>query len=545
MKITPEAVFFNARIYTVDEAEPWAEALAVYNGKVAAIGSNDYVRSFSSDGTRMIDLEGRLVLPGLCDAHIHFYEWCLSRREVALADTRSKDEMLARIAERAAATPAGEWITGRGWNESRWGETAFPTRADLDPVTPDHPAIFWRADMHGAVANSAAIARAGVTRDTPNPPGGVIEHDERGELTGVFKELAIALVARHVPKADGPDYDPVLREGTAALHRMGITAVHDQRMKDHDDGPRSLRAYQRLERAGDLRLRMATNIAVHQLDAVVGLGLQTGFGGDRLRLGHVKVFADGSLGSRTAWMLEPFIPQPGEDPNNTGVVLTPPDEMARDFRRAAEAGLPISVHAIGDRALRTCLDIFDGLAADGLMPSVPHRIEHAQTLHPDDLPRLAALNVSASVQPIHATDDMDTADLLLGERGAHMYIFRSLAESGALLALGSDAPVADANPFLGIHAALFRQRPERMGQPAWYPNERLSLAETIRGYTLGAAEAAGWQDEIGSLEVGKRADFAVLDRDLFALVEQEGVGAAIAETQVAMTVFDGEIVWAG
>jgi predicted amidohydrolase YtcJ len=541
----PDLILYNARIYTVEPAQPWAQAIAIRKHRIVAIGDDSAVRALAGPATQAIDLDGRLVLPGLCDAHIHFYNWCLRKREVALADCRSKAEMLQRIADRATSTPSGGWITGQGWNESRWGETAFPTVMDLDSVTgADQPAIFWRSDMHGAVANSAAMRLAGVTAATPNPPGGVIEHNAAGAPTGVFKELAIDLIARHIPLPDEATLDAALLEGMGQLHRLGVTAIHDQRMKDHDEGPRALAAYQRLRHKHQLQLRVNCNVAAHNLPHLAALGVQSGFGDDYLRLGHVKVFSDGSLGSRTAWMLEPFARLAPDETDNYGVVLTPPAQMAREFRQAVELGFPISVHAIGDRANRVVLDIFEELADSGLQPIIPHRIEHAQTLDPADVARFAQLGVTASVQPIHCTDDMDTADLLLGERGAAMYRFRSLADSGALLALGSDAPVAAANPFLGFHAALYRQRVERMAQPPWYEDERLTLEQTIYGYTLGAARASRWDRVIGSLRPGKRADLIVLDRNLFDLVAQGVTSNEIAATQVLMTLFDGNIVYA-
>jgi hypothetical protein len=539
----PDLILHNGRIYTVDQARPWAQALAIRKHRIVAIGGAELL-ALAGAHTRIMDLAGKLVLPGLCDAHIHMFGWSLGVLTVQLADCTSKAAMLQRIAERAAITPPGGWVTGGGWNESRWGETAFPTADDLDPITgPDRPALFSRSDGHGAVVNRAALRLAGISAATPNPAGGVIDKDAHGQPTGVLRELAIDLVARHIPPADQATIDNTLIKGMSTLHRLGITAIHDQRVKDGDDGPQALAAYQRLRRAHRLQLRVNCNIAAHNLPELAALGLQSGFGDDYLRLGHVKVFSDGSLGSRTAWMLAPFVKvQPAEE-ENFGLVLTPSEQMAREFRQATELGFPISVHAIGDQANRVVLDIFEELADSGLRPAIPHRIEHAQTLDPVDLSRFAQLQVTASVQPIHVTDDMETADLLLGPRGARMYNFRSLLESGALLAFGSDAPVADANPFLGIHAALYRQRPEWMVQGPWYGNECISLEATLHAYTLGAAQSAGWAQTIGSLTPGKRADLIVLDRDLFALVARGVMGAELAGAQVQMTIFDGEIVF--
>ncbi len=397
--------------------------------------------------------------------------------------------------------------------------------------------------MHGAVVNSAALRVANITRDTPNPPGGVIDRDADGNPTGFLRELAINLVSRHVPPATPEQRDAALANGITELHRLGVTAVHAQRMKEGDDGPEEWSALLRLREQGDLRLRVNCNVAAHNLPHLAALGLRTGFGDNHLRLGHVKVFTDGSLGTRTAWLLAPFVKLTPDEADNFGVSVTPTEQMAREFRQATLLGFPISVHAIGDRANQVCLDIFEELADAGLEPSIPHRIEHVQILDPQDLPRLAQLNVTASVQPIHVTDDMDTADTFLGPRGAHMYNFRSLLESGALVAFGSDAPVADPNPFLGLHAALVRQRVERMPALPWHPDECVGLEAAIFAYTLGAARAGGWEREIGSLETGKLADLIVVDRDLFALADAGITGSELAETQVLLTLFGGEIVY--
>ncbi len=541
----PDTVLVNGRIYTVDPDLPWAQALAIREGRILALGTDPEIRGLAGPRTRIIDVGGRLVLPGLWDAHIHFLPWALGRQRVQLADTRSKAEMLARIQARAQETPPGRWLLGHGWNESFWGETEFPTREDLDPVTgTDRPACFTRSDMHCAVVNTAALQAAGITGETPDPPGGVIDRDPRGEPTGVLREQAMDLVFRHVPRPTDAEVEAAMRAGMAELHRLGVTGIHDQRSGNGTEGRRALAAFQQLRQEGDLRLRVACNLFYRDLEHVEALGLRTGLGDAVLRLGHVKLFTDGSLGSRTAWMMEPFLPQPGEPADNRGVNVTPVEEMAAAFRRATVQGFPISVHAIGDQANRVCLDLFEELASVGLQPPVPHRIEHAQTLHPDDLPRFGQLGLTASVQPIHCTDDMDTADLLLGQRGRRMYRFRSLHAAGALLAFGSDAPVSDPNPFLGFHAALYRQRPERMERPAWYPEECLDLPTVIQAYTLGPAQAVGWQALLGSLAPGKRADLIVLDRDLFALAARNVRDDAIARTEVLLTLFDGQVVWA-
>jgi predicted amidohydrolase YtcJ len=539
----PDLILHNARIYTGDRQLPWAQAIAIRNHRIMAVGIDANVFEFAGPHTEFVDLGGRLVLPGLCDAHIHFLGYSFRLIELALHTTTSKAAALQLIAARAAALPEGAWLNGGGWNESRWGETEFPTAADLDPVTGDHPTLLTRSDGHGAVANSAALRLAGIDANTPNPPGGVIDRSSDGAPTGFLRELAIELVARHIPQPTGDEIDAALRGGIQALNKLGITAVHAQRMKDSNDGMQEWPGLLRLRENGDLKLRVACNIAAHHLPQLETLGLRAGFGDQFVRMGHVKVFTDGSLGSRTAWLLAPFAKLHGDEADNTGVNVTPPAQMAAEFRHAAALGFPISVHAIGDRANRVVLDIFEELAQTAPPPPIPHRIEHVQIIDPADLPRLARLGITASVQPIHATDDMDTADLFLGARGAHMYNFRSLFASGARVAFGSDAPVADPNPFLGFHAALTRQRPERMDRAPWYGDERITLAQTIFAYTLGAAQAAGWDKLIGTLNPGKMADLIVLDRDIFALEAQGIKGREIADTQVDMTLFGGEVVY--
>lgn len=543
MQLSADSILINANIYTQNEAQPWAEAVAILHGQIIAVGSGEEMTGLTGPRTRVIDCGGRLMLPGLCDAHIHFFDWSMGRQRVMLEHARSKSEMLELIQARAEETPADAWILGQGWNESRWGVSDFPDRHDLDPVTGERPAIFHRSDMHAAVVNSAALGMAGIRAETPNPPGGVIDRDSQGEPTGVLRELAMGLVVDRIPPVTPEEVDRAFVAGMAELHRYGITAIHDQRIKGVYEGPIAIAAYQRLRRAGQLKLRVNTNIAAHDLDHLAGLGLSSGLGDDRLRLGFVKLFCDGSLGSRTAWMLEPFEKERPNEPENWGVNVTPVEQMAAEFRRAVSLGFPISVHAIGDRANREVLNIFEGMAQEGLTTAIPHRIEHVQTIHRDDVPRLAALGLTASVQTIHALEDMDTANLYLGQRTANTYAFKWLHDAGTRLAIGSDAPVAPPNPFHGIHAALTRRRMGQPGASSWHPEQRLDLETTLRGYTLSAAEASGWQQTIGSIEPGKRADLVVVDRDIFKLAEAGAPGDELAETQVVMTIFDGEVVW--
>jgi predicted amidohydrolase YtcJ len=465
-------------------------------------------------------------------------------------DCRNKQEMLSRIAERTRLLKAGAWVNGWGWNEMNWEDSVLPVRDELDTVTGNHPAIFWRTDMHAAVANSAALRLAGIDETTADPDGGVIGRGPVGQErvaesnrpNGLLWELAINLVSRLMPKPSLSELEQLLATGMGELNRLGITAVHDQRMKDQDEGPIAFRAYQRLEKDRKLRTRISCNLAAHDLPHLLAVGLRSGFGNDFLRFGHIKLFADGSMGSQTAWVLSPYAQSSGDQGGETGVSVTPPDQMAHEIRTATEAGIAASVHAIGDRANREVLDIFEEVSNVASRLPIPHRLEHVQIIDPADIPRLAQNNITASLQPIHALDDMDMADQVLGPRANRTYNFGRLAASGARLALGSDAPVADPNPFLGFHGAICRQRPDRMERGPWYGSETLTLEQTIYGYTMGAAISAGWQAAIGSISPGKRGDMIVLDRDLFKLVDKGIHGDEMADTEVLMTVFNGQMV---
>ncbi len=533
-----DLILHNAKVYTVNSNQPWAEAIAIQGSRIIAVGDNSSVLALADDQTQQINLEGRLVLPGLCDAHIHFYDWALSQRLVPLADCSSKAEMMSRIQNWNGDFGSTGWIAGRGWNETVWDSIEEPTKYDLDQVT-NQPAIFWRADMHSAVVNSQALQLAGIDKNRLDPEGGLIERDANGEPNGILRELAVNLVMEQMPKPDTKWLDETLTDAMVELHRMGITAVHDQRMKDQLEGPMALGAYQRLNQQNNLKIRLNCNIAAHDLPSVTALGLSSGLGDDYLRLGHIKLFTDGTLGSRTAWMLEPF----EGSSDNFGINVTTPEQIKQEFEQAAELGFPISIHAIGDRANREVLNAFESLLEQFEQPHIPHRIEHVQTIHPDDLSRLAKMKLTASVQPAHTIDDIDLAEIRLGSRSNRAYNFRSLLDSGALLALGSDAPVANISPFLGLHAGLYRQRVNQMSKPAWLPDECLTLEQLIEGYTLGAAKAAGWQSVIGSIEKGKRADLTVLDRDLFEVTQQANQGDEVSTTSVLMTIFDGKIVF--
>jgi len=395
--------------------------------------------------------------------------------------------------------------------------------------------------MHLASVNSRALELGSVTGDTPDPPEGIIDRDATGQPTGVLRDLAINLVSDVIPPATEDETVEAMRDGFAVLHQLGLTGVHDYRIMGGADGPPAFRALQQLQAAGEVGLRIWTHVPGEQLDEAIALGLRTGFGDDTLRVGHVKMFSDGGQGARTAWMLEPY-----EDVGHCGLPLTPMAELAEAIPRADRAGLAVAVHAIGDRANRELIGVFEQVLGSQARasesrptarPAAPHRIEHVQNIRPDDVARLARLNVVASVQPLHVIDDLPMTDISVGERARFSYPFRDLWDAGVTLALGSDCPVSAPNPLWGIHAAVTRQ--QRDGTPAggWYPKQRLTVAEAVWGFTMGTAVVSGREASLGSITPGKLADLAVLDRDIFAIDPTE-----IHQAQVVMTIFDGRVV---
>ncbi len=531
--MTADLILTNGRLYTLDPARPWTEALACHDGRLVAVGSNADIRALAGPETHIVDCGGRLVLPGLTDAHVHFLGYAVRRKQVSLFGLTDPAAVRERVAAAVAAAAPGEWVMGWGWDSNRWDTQ--PTAGMLDDISPRNPVVLARMDMHTWWANSRAMAQAGVTAETPDPIEASIGRYADGRPTGLFSEWnAIALIERHIPQPDEGTLAAWLEETIAKAHRLGLTGIHDQRIER--EGAQSLRLFQALKRRGKLALRVHSNIAADYLAEAAQIGLTSGFGDDNLWLGHMKAFADGAMGSGTAAMLEPYEGQP----QNTGIVVTPPEELWQLIAAAAEAGFPISVHAIGDRAVRDVLDVM-GEWATTRGPTthlpMPHRIEHVQVMHPADLDRPAANGIVASVQPIHLQSDWRTADRVWGGRARYAYAFRSLLDRGTALAFGSDAPVAPLNPMLGIHAAVTRQ--DEVGEPAggWYPAERLTVAEAIEGYTLGPARLSGKADRFGSLVPGKYADVVVLSQNLFDIDP-----ADIPATSAWLTVFNGRVV---
>jgi len=531
-----DLILYNGNIHTMDSARPRGQAIAIAGYRVVAVGSNDEVRARRAPTGKMVDLRGRTVVPGFTDSHLHFLSYGIGLKEIELAGVPTLEEALALIAARAAETPAGQWLTGRGWDHTLWAEAgpqagyAFPTRQDLDRIAPEHPVFLRRKCGHAGWANSRALELASITSETPAPFGGAIDRDPvTGQPTGILKDVAMELMFRLFR-------EPSLDEATAAIkaamppaHRAGLVGVHTM------EGTGSFRAFQALQAAGELKLRITMQIPEENLDAAIQAGLRSGFGNESLRIGGVKIFSDGALGARTAYMLKPFEGEPG----NCGLPMATPEHLREVVGKASRAGIAAFVHAIGDRANREVLDAVEASRRAGEGSGLRHRIEHAQIVDPDDMPRFAELGVIASMQPIHATQDMLVADALWGKRSAHAYAWRSLLNAGAVLAFGSDSPVEDLNVMMGIHAAVTRRRPDGTpGTDGWYDEQRLTVDEAIYAYTAGAAYASGEEIIKGSLAPGKLADLVVLSQDIFTVDPM-----AILETEVLGTMVGGEWVY--
>ena len=537
MAMQADLLLFNGRIYTMDPACPRAQALAIAGNRILAVGGDDELRPLLSPGGPAVDLEGQAVIPGLIDAHVHFgwYSWAVHQGEIDLDNVPTKAEAVARVASQSREVPAGQWIQGAGWNKNIWPDPSFPTAADLDAVARDHPVALEDKSHHATWVNTKALELAGITAASEDPPGGEIVRDEGGRPTGILLETAAQLVYKIIPDADVGSMVEALRRGISEAHRLGLTGIHDP------GHPTVLAALQALRARGELGLRTLAHIPSRDLDAALRLGLRSGLGDEYLRIGGIKLFADGALGPQSAHMLAPY----EGTTDNVGIPTLTADELRDLVSRARAGGLSIAAHAIGDAANRCVLDAVEYARAEGPAlehrPWLPDRIEHVQLLHPDDLPRLARLGVVASMQPIHATSDMEMAERHWGRRCDLSYASRSVLDSGAHLAFGSDCPVETLDPLPGIHAAVTRRSHDGSpGPEGWIPAQRLTVTEAVHAYTIGAAQASGEAHLKGSLSPGKLADVTVLSRDIFAIEPME-----ILDSRVRMTIFDGRIVFPG
>lgn len=538
-KLCPEIVLYNASLASGNINNPilpTTDALAICRGRIIALGSSDDMHHLAGPDTQRINLDGRLIVPGFFDSHIHFYEWALKRRDLQLDDLTSLEDLLARVQNSARNLAPDQWIMGQGWNETEWSIPHQPSRQSLDLAAPNHPVLLWRCDLHLAVANSAALQLAGIDNTTPDPPEGKIERDEAGEPTGILRELAINLVRRAIgAPAPGQVIDD-FKDGIATLHRFGITSIHDIRLMADGDGASSFLCFQQLDQEKQLNLRCWMSLPGHQLDDIIGLGLRSGFGSDCLRIGHIKFFSDGGMGARTAWMIDPYLDA------ERGMPLMDMQLLARDIEEADRAGLSVMIHAIGDRANREIINIFESLEARRSKSPAPrtpffrHRIEHVQMIRPQDIKRLAKLNLALNVTPSNMILDINLIDRIVAEKGQWAYAFRQLIDSGAPVMFSSDCPVCSPDPLPAIHAAVTRQRPDGTPEKGWYPKARISVAEALNAYTSVPA-AVHKANNLGVIAPGNKADLAVLSTNILT-----GTPSSIPGAKVDMTLFDGRIV---
>ncbi len=518
----------NARVHTFDPARPSASALVVDGGRILAVGGEELFDEFERAVPH--NMGGRVVLPGLTDAHLHLHEFALALTAID-CEVPSKDEILRRVAERVRQTPPGEWVLGHGWNQNTWGGE-WPTAADLDAVAPQNPVYLTAKSLHASWTNNAALREVGISSATPDPAHGAIRRGADGSPTGLLLENAMKLVEARLLDTSPETLAGLLQQIIPGLWKVGLTGVHDFSRRA------CFQALQMLHERGSLKLRVLKSIPLELLPHAAALGLRTGFGDDMLRIGSVKLFADGALGPHTGAMFDGYV----DDPQNRGILILDGEMVFEHGRIAAESGLSLAVHAIGDRAVHEVLEGYASLRTwerEHGLPALRHRIEHVQVVHPKDVGRLADMGIVASMQPIHATSDMEMADRLLGERAALSYAWRTQLQHGACLAFGSDAPVEGPQPFRGIHAAVTRRRADGFpGPEGWRPAQRLTVREALEGFTLGPAYVAGMEDRLGRLSAGFLADLIVTETDPFDCAPYD-----LAAIQPVATMVGGEWVW--
>jgi predicted amidohydrolase YtcJ len=527
-----DLVVTNARIYTADATRPTAVAMAVRGGRVAFVGSERGALALAGPRTERLDLGGRTVIPGMVDAHGHLLGLGQALRTVDLVGTKSYEDVIARVVARARAAPAGEWIRGRGWDQNDWADTRFPTHEALSRAVPDHPVYLTRVDGHAALVNRKALELAGVTAATQDPEGGRFIRDAGGGPTGVLVDRAMGSVSRVIPAASAAELREQTLAAIAEANRWGLTGIHDAGV-----GPEGVAVYEELARAGRYNLRNYVMIRADDagLEPFFRRGPQTGLHGGRIWIRAIKISADGALGSRGAALLEPY----ADDPGNNGLITTPPERIRRVAVRALQTGFQLNVHAIGDRANRVVLDAFESALQEVPVADHRFRVEHAQILHWDDIPRFAKLDVIPSMQGSHQTSDMYWVPARLGwSRAQGTYAWRSLLNTGVVIPNGSDFPVEAVNPLISFQAFVTRQDADGFPAGGWFPAQRTTRDEALLSITLWPAYAAFMEQETGSLTAGKQADFVVLDQDIMTVAPE-----LILRTRVVMTVLGGRTVY--
>jgi len=530
-----DVIITNANVWTVDRNHPTAQAVAILGDRIAAVGSSEEMDAWRGPQTRMIDAAGKLLLPGFNDAHVHFVPGGFQLDQVQLTDARSREEFVRRIAAQARKLRKGEWILGGDWDEQNWSPPELPAHDWIDAVTPDNPVFVERHDGHESLANALAMKLAGITAATRSPAGGEIVHDAQGNPTGIFKDAAQGLFAKAIPN---PTQQARVRAARRALDyaaSLGVTSVQDM-----DPEYADIEAYSILQERGELTARIyAAPLETHWQDQAK-LGIRHSFGSDLLRIGAVKGFADGSLGSTTAYFFEPYV----DAPNTRGLLsdeMQPISGMRQRLTGADKAGLQICIHAIGDQAISIVLDIFQDIQKTNGVRDRRWRIEHAQHMAPKDFQRFSQLKVIASVQPYHAIDDGQWAEKRIGPiRAKTTYAFRTFLDNGVHLAFGTDWTVAPLNPMLGLYAAVTRATLDGKHPNGWIPEQKITIQEAIEAYTMGSAYAEFEDKEKGSITPGKLADMVLISDNILRIDPR-----AIRDAKVEMTMLGGKIVYGG
>jgi len=532
-KPAADLIIRNAKVWTVDKDHPTAQAVAVLGDRIVAVGSNADVEAWHGARTRTIDASGKLLLPGFNDSHVHFVDGGLSLDSVQLNDATSATEFARRIGEQARKTPKGEWVTSGDWDETKWTPPAMPTKELIDPLTPNTPVFLSRYDGHMALANSVTLRLAGITAKTPDPPGGVIVRDAEGNPTGALKDAAMDYVYKIAPPLSHDRRLRAIKRALAHAASLGVTSVQHMN-PDYAD----VAVYAELLERGELTARIYAAPLITGVDDQVKIGVRHAFGGPFLRIGALKAYADGSLGSSTAYFFEPFSNQP----NNHGLLSDEmhPVSLMRDRMLKADAsGLQLCTHAIGDRGISTILDLYSEIVKAHGESDRRFRIEHAQHMAAKDFDRFAQLHVIASMQPYHAIDDGRWAEERIGhDRSSRTYAFRTFLNHGVRLAFGTDWNVAPLNPMLGLYAAVTRATLDGKNPDGWFPEQKLSLAEAVEAYTMGSAYAEFQEKDKGSITPGKLADMVLLSDDVFAIDPVK-----IREVKILTTWVGGQIVW--
>lgn len=526
-----EIVFTNGNVRTIDKGNPRAEAVAILQSKILAVGTNSGLRQYIGKSTRVIDLKGKLLLPGFIDNHTHFSSGGFQLQNVDLRNARSEQEFALMIRERAEKFPT-RWISGGDWDHDNWPGGNLPTKESIDKYSPNTPVFVNRYDGHMALANTVAMKLAGVTKETADPPGGTIVRDQRtGEPTGILKDEAMRYVYKIMPDPSSDELLDAIRLALAEARKLGVTSIQD--ISSFSD----LRAYQTLEAKGELTARLYCRLPISQWEQLAKAGTRVPFGNEWVRTGSLKAFADGSLGSSTALFFEPFT----SDPTTKGLAsdILIDGRLERWSLDADKAHLQLSIHAIGDSANSRILDLFERAVKENPLWDRRFRIEHAQHIHPKDFKRFAELGVIASVQPYHAIDDGRWAEKRIGhERCKTTYPFRTFLDNKVRLCFGSDWTVAPLNPLLGIYAAVTRRTLDGANPGGWFPEQKISVVEAIEAYTINNAYAAFEENEKGSITVGKLADLVVLSEDIISIDP-----TTIENVRVDLTVVGGKIVY--